>query len=103
MLASYRFNKYRSNSGTATVLKSLTLFKPGLKRTPSLQRSVRTVEQTLPGVFLARDLVNEPPSVTTARFLGEQAQHHCRGRGLSEIGRASCRERVLMVAGSGHA
>jgi leucyl aminopeptidase len=83
MLASYRFNKYRSNSGNATALKSLTLFKPGLKRTPSLQRSLRTVEQTLPGVFLARDLVNEPPSVTTARFLGEQAQHHCRGRGLS--------------------
>ena len=82
-LASYRFNKYRSNSGTATALKSLTLFKPGLKRTPSLERSVRRAEQTLPGVFLARDLVNEPPSVTTARFLGEQTQRHCRGRGLS--------------------
>ncbi|HSE85994.1 MAG TPA: leucyl aminopeptidase [Candidatus Binatia bacterium] len=83
MLASYRFNKYRSNSATATAVKSLTLFKPGLKRTPSLEGSVRRVEQTVPGVFLARDLVNEPPSVTTARFLGEQAQRHCRGRGLS--------------------
>ena len=82
-LASYRFNKYRSNSSNPTALKSLTLFKPGLKRTPSLERSVRRVEQTLPGVFLARDLVNEPPSVTTARFLGEQTQRHCRGRGLS--------------------
>ena len=80
-LASYRFNKYRSNSSTATALKSLTLFKPGLKRTPSLERSVRRAEQTLPGVFLARDLVNEPPSVTTARFLGEQTQRNCRGRG----------------------
>jgi leucyl aminopeptidase len=83
MLASYRFNKYRSNSSNPSALKSLTLFKPGLKQTPSLERSVRRVEQTLPGVFLARDLVNEPPSVTTARFLGEQAQRHCRGRGLS--------------------
>ena len=82
-LASYRFNKYRSNFGTATALKSFTLFKPGLKRTPSLERAVHRAEQTLPGVFLARDLVNEPPSVTTARFLGEQTQHHCRGRGLS--------------------
>jgi leucyl aminopeptidase len=36
-----------------------------------------------PGVFLARDLVNEPPSITTARYLGEQAKRHCRGRGLS--------------------
>jgi leucyl aminopeptidase len=82
-LASYRFNKYRSNSVAATAAPSLTLFKPGLKRTPALERSVLRVEETVPGVFLARDLVNEPPSVTTARFLGEQAQRHCRGRGLS--------------------
>ena len=82
-LASYRFSKYRSNSNVATAVKSLTLFKPGLKRTASLERSVLRVEQTIPGVFLARDLVNEPPSVTTARFLGEQAERHCRGRGLS--------------------
>ena len=33
-LASYRFNKYRSNSNPATGVKTLTLFKPGLKRTP---------------------------------------------------------------------
>lgn len=82
-LASYRFNKYRSNSGAWTAVQSLTLFKPGLKRTPSLEGSVMRVQQTVPGVFLARDLVNEPPSITTARFLGEQAQRHCRGRGLS--------------------
>jgi leucyl aminopeptidase len=82
-LASYRFNKYRSNSSPTTAVKSLILFRPGLKRTPSLERSLRRVEQTLPGVFLARDLVNEPPSVTTARFLGEEAKRHCRGRGLS--------------------
>jgi leucyl aminopeptidase len=83
MLASYRFNKYRSHSNTATGVESFTLFKPGFKRTPSLERSVLRVKQSIPGVFLARDLVNEPPSVTTARFLGEQAQRHCRGRGLS--------------------
>jgi leucyl aminopeptidase len=34
-------------------------------------------------VFIARDLVNEPPSVATARFLGERAQRYCRGRGLT--------------------
>ena len=32
---------------------------------------------------MARDLVNEPPSVATARFLGEQAERVCRGPGLS--------------------
>ena len=82
-LASYRFNKYRSNAHSAAKVKTLTLFRPGLKRTPHLEKTVKTVEQTVPGVFLARDLVNEPPSITTARFLGEQAQHQCRGRGLS--------------------
>jgi leucyl aminopeptidase len=82
-LASYRFNKYRSNPHPTTGLRTLTLFKPGLKRTSLLERAVKTAEQSLPGVFLARNLVNEPPSITTARFLGEQAQRHCRGRGLS--------------------
>jgi leucyl aminopeptidase len=64
-------------------VKNLTLFRPGLKRSPGLERTVRTAEQIIPGVFLARDLVNEPPSVTTARFLGEQTKRHCSGRGLS--------------------
>ena len=82
-LASYRFNKYRANSNPAAGVKSLMLFKPGLKRSAALERSIRAVEQIIPGVLLARDLVNEPPSVTTARFLGEQAQRHCRGQGLS--------------------
>jgi leucyl aminopeptidase len=83
LLASYRFNKYRSNTQTQATVKNLTLFRPGLKRSPGLERSVRTAEQIIPGVFLARDLVNEPPSVTTARFLGEQTKIHCSGQGLS--------------------
>lgn len=83
LLASYQFTKYRSNSKPAADVKSFTLFRPGLKRSAAMERSVRAIEQALPGVFLARDLVNEPPSVTTARFLGEQAQRYCGGRGLS--------------------
>jgi leucyl aminopeptidase len=83
LLASYRFNKYRSNIQAGASVKNLTLFRPGLKRSPGLERSVHTAEQIIPGVFLARDLVNEPPSVTTARFLGEQTKLHCSGRGLS--------------------
>jgi leucyl aminopeptidase len=83
LLASYRFNKYRSNTQAGATVKNLTLFRPGLKRSPGLERSVRTAEQVIPGVFLARDLVNEPPSITTARFLGEQTKLHCSARGLS--------------------
>jgi leucyl aminopeptidase len=83
LLASYHFNKYRSNSRPPVERRTVTLFKPGLRRSTALERAVRLVQEMIQGVFLARDLVNEPPSVTTAVFLGQQAQQHCRGRGLS--------------------
>jgi leucyl aminopeptidase len=82
LLASYQFTKYRSNSQPAGLLRTLTFVKPGLRRTPMLDRAIETVQNIIPGVFLARDLINEPPSVSTARFLAEQAERHCRGRGL---------------------
>ncbi len=83
LLASYQFNKYRSNSKTPMTIKTLTIFRPGLRHSPAAERSIQTVEKIIPGVFLARDLVNEVPSITTARFLAEQAQRHCRGHRLS--------------------
>src|SRR5262245_21865062 len=83
LLASYQFNKYRSNSKPRAQATSLTLFRPGLTKSAAMQKSVDTALALVPAVFLARDLVNEPPSVATARFLGAQAQSHCRGRGLT--------------------
>jgi leucyl aminopeptidase len=83
LLASYQFNKYRSAAKNSAALKSLTLGKSGLTRNTELEQAVRNAEETTAGVCLARDLINEPPSVTTARYLGEQAERHCRGRGLS--------------------
>jgi leucyl aminopeptidase len=83
MLASYQFIKYRSNGKPVRELKSLTLFRSGLKKTAALQTALDTAQTTAPGVFLARDLVNEPPSVATAKFLGSQAQRACQGRGLT--------------------
>jgi leucyl aminopeptidase len=83
LLASYQFNKYRSAAKNSAALKSLTLGKSGLTRNTELEQAVRNAEETIAGVCLARDLINEPPSVTTARYLGEQAERHCRGRGLS--------------------
>jgi leucyl aminopeptidase len=83
LLAAYQFNKYRSNAKPPAEAKSLVLFKSGLTRTAALQKSIEIAQNIVPGVYLARDLTNEPPSVTTARFLGEQAERHCRGRGLS--------------------
>lgn len=83
LLASYQFNKYRSDSKSSSNLRAITLFRSGLRRSPTMDRSARLALDLTPGVFLARDLVNEPPSITTARYLGEQAKRHCRGRGLS--------------------
>ena len=82
-LSSYQFNKYRSEPKPSPAIRSVTLFRPGLRRSDAMVRSVRLAMAITPGVFLARDLVNEPPSITTARYLGEQAQRHCQGRGLS--------------------
>jgi leucyl aminopeptidase len=83
LLASYQFNKYRSNSRAPAELKTVTLFRSGLKKTAAMQKSVDSAQAIMPAIFLARDLVNESPSVATARFLGAQAQAHCRGRGLT--------------------
>ncbi len=83
LLASYRFTKYRSNSAPSGEINSLTLFRPGLRRSAALDKAVESAQQAAAGVYLARDLVNEPPSIATARFLGAQAERSCRGRGLS--------------------
>jgi leucyl aminopeptidase len=82
LLASYQFNKYRSNSKPAAAVRALTLFRPGLRRSAAMERAASLAVDLSPGVYVARDLVNEPPSVTTARFLAEQAGRTCRGRGL---------------------
>lgn len=83
LLASYQFTKYRSNAKNPSVVKTLTFCKPGLNRSSGMDQAVRIAQQIVGAVFLARDLINEPPSVTTARYLGEEAERHCRGRGLS--------------------
>ncbi len=83
LLAGYQFTKYRSNSKPPFEVKLLTLFRSGLRSIGSLTAAVHAAQTVMPGVFLARDLGNEPPSVATARFLAEQAETHCRGRGLS--------------------
>jgi leucyl aminopeptidase len=76
LLASYQFTKYRSNAKNPLAVKALTLHKSGLTRSSGMDQAVRTAEETVGAVFLARDLINEPPSVTTARYLGEQAERH---------------------------
>ena len=82
-LAAYQFSKYRSKPNDAATVKSLTLFRSGMKKTAALQKSIDAAQALVPAVFLARDLVNEPPSVANARFLGAKTKDYCQGRGLS--------------------
>jgi leucyl aminopeptidase len=79
LMSSYHFNKYRSDDRRSLPLRSFNLVKPGLRKTSQMARQVRIAHQLIKGVFLARDLVNEPPSRTTASYLAEQAVKHCRG------------------------
>ena len=80
LLASYQFNKYRSDNKRAYSLRAVTFVKSGLRRNAATDRAVRSAQGLTPAVFLARDLVNEPPSNTTARYLADQAKRHCRGQ-----------------------
>lgn len=83
LLAAYQFNKYRSNSKPTPEPKTLTLFSSGLAVTTAQRKTVQFAQALVPSVFMARDLVNEPPSIATASFLGARAREYCRGRGLT--------------------
>ena len=80
LLASYQFNKYRSDNKRSFTLRAVTLAKPGLRRSSATDSAVRIAQRLTPGVFLARDLINEPPSMTTAKYLAEQVKRHCLGQ-----------------------
>jgi leucyl aminopeptidase len=54
LLASYQFNKYRSNAKALAEPKSLTLFRSGLTADTAMRQAVTTSEAVVPAVFLAR-------------------------------------------------
>jgi leucyl aminopeptidase len=74
LLASYQFHKYRSDGKPRSEVRSMTLFRSGLGRSAGLRRAIDLAAEAIPGVFAARDLVNEPPSVANARFIGAAAE-----------------------------
>lgn len=82
LLSGYRFNKHRTNGSPTKELRTLTLGRTGRSRAVGLTAAVEKAKSIVPGIFLARDLVNEPPSIATATYLAEQAKKHCRGPGL---------------------
>ena len=82
LLSSYVFRKYKSDDDKTAAVETMLFAGPGFKKNAALNRALDTVQHTVPGVFLARDLVNEPASVATPTYLANQAKRLSDGNGL---------------------
>lgn len=83
LLSAYAFDKYKSDrANNRPVVDSLSLGGLGLRKTAALGSALEAAQKTAPGVCFARDLVNEPASVSTPSYLAEQATKIARSVGL---------------------
>ena len=82
LLSGYVFRKYKSDDEKTAAVETVLFAGPSLKKNTALNRALDTVQHTVPGVFLARDLVNEPASVATPTYLANQAKRLSDGNGL---------------------
>ena len=83
LLSGYAFDKYKSDTnGKPASVETLTLDGAALQKTRTLSTALEAVQKTAPGVCLARDLVNEPASVSTPSYLAEQATKIARASGI---------------------
>src|SRR5262245_24528746 len=78
LLAGYRFEHYRSEQREPRV-ESLTLAGEQLPALAAIRPILEDVASIAGGVFGARDLVNEPPSIATPRFLAEYTHRLAEG------------------------
>lgn len=83
LLAGYSFDKYRAKKPEAYAgPKTLTLSAPRLSDAARTRTALENVEAVCEAVCLARDLVNEPPSVKFPGHLASVAKGLARGRGV---------------------
>jgi leucyl aminopeptidase len=86
LLASYVFDRYKSEKNGKPAIETFTFVGPELRKTQALTQALAVVEQLASGVFLARDLINEPASVSTPSYLAQQAARIARsGKLQSDI------------------
>jgi leucyl aminopeptidase len=78
LLVGYSFDRYRSERRPRRSA-SLALVSEAMPQPATLRLLLEDVRTVATGVFGVRDLVNEPPSVATPRFLAEYAQHLAEG------------------------
>jgi len=83
LLTGYSFEKYRAKKDKPyTGPKSVTLSSPSLQESARLRTAIRNVQGVCEAVCLARDLVNETPSVKVPSHLAAVARTLGRGRGV---------------------
>jgi leucyl aminopeptidase len=86
LLSSYVFDRYKSEKNGKLAVETLTFVGPYLQKSSTLSNALDAVQKTAPGVFLARDLINEPASVSTPSYLAEHAARIARtGKLTSDI------------------
>jgi len=73
LLAGYRFDRYRSERRPAR-LESLVLVGESMPAPSAMKAMLEAAANIATGVFGTRDLVNEPPSIATPRFIAESAR-----------------------------
>ncbi len=81
-LAGYSFEKYKSEKNGKPAVETLTLTGAELHATPVLTKALDLAQHVISGVFLARDLINEPASVSTPTYLADQATKILRSNGI---------------------
>lgn len=81
-LAAYSFEKYKSEKNGKATVDTLTLAGAELRSTSALTKALDLAQQVIPGVFLARDLINEPASVSTPTYLADHAAKILRRNGI---------------------
>ena len=97
--SSYAFDKYKSDKNEKPKLTTLTLASTDLQLSKTVEKAVETAQKVAPGLFLARDLTNEPASVSTPSYLGQQATKLLKGHGLKGEVWGSAKIKAAKMAG----
>jgi len=74
LLAGYRFDRYKSERNDRRRVERLLLLGDPLPPAAAARAALRSVETVVSQVLRVRDLVNEPASVATPRYLAAQAE-----------------------------
>lgn len=80
--SAYAFDKYKSDKNDKRKITTLTLASTDLQSPKIVEKAIEAAQKVAPGIYLARDLTNEPASVSTPSYLGQQATKLLKGHGI---------------------